>query len=38
MPEHQPPPYHGPYLGPSFALLVALLGVALLVMVSALAA
>ncbi|HZT05082.1 MAG TPA: DUF202 domain-containing protein [Steroidobacteraceae bacterium] len=35
---HQPPPYHGPYLGPTFALLVALFGVALLVIVSIFAA
>lgn len=34
---HQPPPYHGPYLGPAFALLVALFGIALLIIVSVLA-
>lgn len=31
---HEPPPYHGPYLGPAFALLVALFGIALLVILS----
>ena len=35
---HRLPSYHGPYLGPTFALLVALFGVALLVIVSLFAA
>lgn len=33
--RHQPPPFHGPYLGPAFALLVALFGIALLLILSA---
>ena len=34
--QHRPPPYHGPYLAPFFALMVALFGVALLaIMVAA---
>lgn len=32
--RHQPPPYHGPYLGAAFALLVASFGIALLVILS----
>jgi putative membrane protein len=32
--QHEPPPYHGPYLAPFFALMVALFGVVLLVIMT----
>jgi hypothetical protein len=33
--QHEPPAYHGPYLGPFFAMMVALFGVVLLIIMTA---